>query len=53
MLRTSQDNVIYFFSVKIPLKAACFEEKIYREVEKVEKVREKNDFLLKRGEPLC
>jgi hypothetical protein len=29
-----------FFSVKIPLKAAYFEEKIYREVEEVEEGRE-------------
>jgi hypothetical protein len=32
-----------FFSVKIPLKAACFEEKIHREVEKVEEGSQKRD----------
>jgi hypothetical protein len=39
-LRGDQGNVIYFFSVKIPLKAAWFEEKIYREVVEVEEGRE-------------
>jgi hypothetical protein len=29
---------VYFFSIKIPPKAVCFEEKIHLEVEKVEKV---------------
>jgi hypothetical protein len=29
----NQGTGIYFFSVKIPLKAACFEEKIHRQVE--------------------
>jgi hypothetical protein len=27
-----------FFSVKIPVKAACFEERIYRKVEEVEEI---------------
>jgi hypothetical protein len=33
-------SVFTFFSVKIPFKAACFEERIYREVEEVEEVEE-------------
>jgi hypothetical protein len=32
-----------FFGVKIPFKAACFEEKIYREVKKVEENREEKE----------
>jgi hypothetical protein len=36
-----------FFSVKIPLKTAGFEEKIYLEVEEVEKGREKGDLRAK------
>jgi hypothetical protein len=33
--------VFTFFSVTIPVKAGWFEEEIYREVEEVEKVEEK------------
>jgi hypothetical protein len=32
-----QGNVIYFFSVKIPLKAACFEEKKFTATSKKSK----------------
>jgi hypothetical protein len=34
-----------FFSVKIPLKAAGFEEKIHHEVEKVKARKRKRDFV--------
>jgi hypothetical protein len=40
-------GAIYFFSVKIPLHAACFEENIYREVEKVEEGSQKRDVKVK------
>jgi hypothetical protein len=36
-----------FFNLKISLKTACFEENIHREVEQVEKRREKGDLRAK------
>ncbi|MDR1288031.1 MAG: hypothetical protein LBK08_10515 [Treponema sp.] len=40
VLRSGRVSAFTFFSIKIPLKAACFEERIYRKVEEVEEIEE-------------
>jgi hypothetical protein len=46
---TPQNGARYPCVPEIPLKAACFEEKIYHEVEEVEEVEEKGEKKKNRG----
>jgi hypothetical protein len=49
VLRSGRVSAFTFFSIKIPLKAACFEERIYRKVEEVEEVKKKGKKEKNRG----